>query len=61
LTIAPEFQKQVIDPADFTLVMESGTNVVCKPSSGRKPETFSRPNTRDVGSNVKKLMGFGAV
>ena len=55
MTIAPEYQKQVNDPADFILVMESGTNVVCKPSLGRKPETFSRPNTRDVGSYVKNL------
>jgi hypothetical protein len=52
-TIAPEYQKKVNDPADFSLVMVSGTDVVCKPSQGRKPETFSRPKTHDVGSNVK--------
>jgi len=55
LLFAPEYQKLVNDPADFSLVMVSDTNVVCKPSLGRKPETFSRPNTRDVGSNVKRF------
>jgi len=54
--IAPEYQQQVNEPADFTLIMASGTGVVCKPSQRRKPEAFYRPNTRDMGSIVKKTI-----
>jgi len=37
LQFAPEYQQLKVDePADYTMVMVSGTDVVCKPSSEKE-------------------------